>query len=71
MTTKRQSFKRVAEKRVSSALAKIESIESMLDKPYYSYTEKDVERIVQALQDKVNQLKLRRGQRLPFFFPKN
>ena len=46
MTTKRQQekremFKKVAERRVNSALDKIESIASMSNNPHYYYTEKE------------------------------
>ncbi len=53
---KHKMFKRVAERRVNSALDKIESIASMSDKPHYHFTNKDAKRIVRALTKKVKEL---------------
>lgn len=63
MTTKRQQekremFKKVAERRVNSALDKIESIASMSNKPHYYYTEKDAQQIIRVLQKKIKELEV-------------
>lgn len=50
----REKFVRLASKRVSSALKKIQLIGNLANKSNYDYTRQDFQKIIKALQDEVS-----------------
>jgi hypothetical protein len=50
-------FIELAEKRVQKALGAIQSVANLSDRKNYSYTEKQVEQLVTALEDAIEDLK--------------
>lgn len=57
MNTKRDNFVRLAEARVGRAIDSIRVIGNLSNRSNYSYDERDVQKIVQALQEELNTLR--------------
>lgn len=55
--TKAQAFSRLASNRTGKALAMLDNIGSLANPSNYEYTKDQADKIVSALQDKVNQIK--------------
>lgn len=59
MSTKREKFVSIAEKRVSRTIKDIRLIGNLSNKNNYSYDEKDVKKIISALEGEIKTLKAR------------
>lgn len=59
MTTKREKFVSLVEKRVTRTIKDIRLIGNLSNKNNYTYEEKDVRKIVATLEDEVKTLKSR------------
>lgn len=59
MSTKREKFVSIAEKRVTRTIKGIRLIGNLSNKNNYSYEEKDVRRIISTLENEVKALKAR------------
>lgn len=59
MSAKRSNFVRLAEARVTKALKSIRVIGNLSNRTNYEYSEQDVNKIINALQAEINQLKSR------------
>lgn len=57
MSTKRDKFISIAEKRVTRTIKDIRLIGNLSNKNNYSYEEKDVRKIISALEDEIKTLK--------------
>lgn len=55
--TKRDNFVRLAEKRTQKAVYAIENLSSLSDTRNYDYSDVDVKKILEALNDSLNQVK--------------
>ena len=53
--SKRATFIRLAEKRTTSALRKLDSIANLANKYYYEYSDEDVRKIFNALHKRLNE----------------
>jgi arginine repressor len=59
MTKSRQKFVELAEKRVSRAIKDIRLVGNLSNKTNYSYTAEDSKKIIKALRDEIEILKVR------------
>jgi hypothetical protein len=59
MSTKRSNFVRLAEARVTKALKSIKVVGNLSNKANYEYTDQDINKIINALQTEINELKSR------------
>lgn len=59
MSAKRSNFVRLAEARVTKALKSIRVVGNLSNRTNYEYSEQDVNKIINALQAEINQLKSR------------
>ena len=59
MLVKREKFVSLAEKRVTRTIKDIRLIGNLSNKNNYSYEEKDVRKIISALEDEIKTLKAR------------
>ena len=59
MSQKRDKFVSIAEKRVTKTIKDIRLIGNLSNKNNYAYDEKDVKKIITALEDEVKNLKAR------------
>lgn len=57
--SKNQRFKRLAEKRVNSAIKQLQLVGNLSSKTNYDYSEKEVEQILSALDRELKSLKTR------------
>jgi (p)ppGpp synthase/HD superfamily hydrolase len=57
-TAKKERFKNVAGRRVQKVLDDLESLSKCANKATYDYTEEDIRKMVKAITDKVNLLKM-------------
>jgi hypothetical protein len=57
VNAKRDNFVRLAEARVGRAIDSIRIIGNLSNRSNYSYDERDVQKIVRALQEEINTLK--------------
>jgi ABC-type Fe3+-hydroxamate transport system substrate-binding protein len=58
-TKSRQKFVELAEKRMSKAIKDIRLVGNLSNKSNYSYTPEDAKKIIKALKDEIEHLKLR------------
>jgi hypothetical protein len=58
-SVKRESFQRLVEKRMTNALHDIKLVGNLSNRSAYDYTDKDVRKIVKALEDAISELKQR------------
>lgn len=58
-SAKREKFLRLAEKRMTNALHDIKLVGNLANRSAYEYSEKDVRKMVKALEDAVAELKQR------------
>lgn len=56
---KREKFQRLAEKRMTNALHDIKLVGNLANRSAYEYSDRDVRKIVKALEDAVAELKQR------------
>ena len=59
MSEKREKFVSLAEKRVNRAIKDIRLISNLSNKNNYAYTDKDVGKIIAALEQEIKTLKLK------------
>lgn len=55
--TRRERFKRIAERRVNTILDNLDSLGKCSNKKYYEYTDKDVRKIFNELNNKIKEIK--------------
>jgi len=58
-SVKREKFQVLAEKRMTNALHNIKLVGNLSNRSAYKYDEKDVRKIVKALEDAISELKQR------------
>lgn len=51
---KRDNFVRISEKRVNEILEKLVSIQNLTNKSFYSYDNKDIEKIIGSIQKELD-----------------
>lgn len=55
-SAKKEKFERVAQKRVVNVLDKLDTLSKVSNTTNYEYSEEDVDKMMQAIRDKVDQV---------------
>tara|TARA_Y100000591_G_C21343417_1_gene455924 strand:+ start:249 stop:470 length:222 start_codon:yes stop_codon:yes gene_type:complete len=59
MTERESKFKKLAEKRVNSAIKQLKLVGNLSNKSNYTYTDEQAKKIINALSLELNELKMR------------